>query len=322
MQVRRSLLRSELYCGTGLYLRIACIINKNAGSAGQTHNGHIRALFKNYGVIAKIFELQPNNDLTALVERALKEGYRNIVAGGGDGTLNGVVSALIGKQNVHFGILPLGTLNHFARDLDIPMDLEKAVKIIANKYTSLIDVGEVNGRIFLNNSSIGLYPHIVKLRESLQKKGYGKWPAAVWAALRVLYRFRRYQLTLQPASGLKVNRSTAILFVGNNAYDTSLGKLGMRPELNQGRLWITMPNSTSRWSLVKSAIAMIVGREMNEEIYKLEATDLLAKSHRKTLQVSLDGEAIQLQSPLRYRSLGKALCVIVPRPAKYTKNNV
>lgn len=128
-------------------------------------------------------------DIVKLAKHAVAEGADPIVAGGGNGTLNAVASVLVGTERT-LGVLPLGTLNHFAKDLNIPLDVEGAVRTLIEGTVAQVDVGEVNGRIFLNNSGLGLYPHIVRHREKLQDRlGHGKWPAFLWAVLSVLRRY-------------------------------------------------------------------------------------------------------------------------------------
>src|SRR5205085_3689399 len=103
--------------------------------------------------------------------------------GGGDGTQSAIASRLAGTQLVH-GVLPLGTLNHFAKDLGIPLQLDEAVRTLAEGRVLEVDVGEVNGRVFINNSSLGLYPEIVRERELQQMRlGKSKWRALASASL-------------------------------------------------------------------------------------------------------------------------------------------
>ena len=145
-------------------------------------------IFEANGVSAEITLAESGVKVAELAREAARGDWTVIVAGGGDGTINAVASAVVGSDKV-LGVLPLGTLNHFARDLKIPNDLDLAARAIISGQTISVDVGEVNGRIFLNNSSLGLYPTIVLEREKKQRLGSGKWPAFVWAAVTV---FRRY----------------------------------------------------------------------------------------------------------------------------------
>ena len=127
-------------------------------------------------------------EVVELARRAAQSDSRIIVAGGGDGTINAVASAVINTDKT-FGVLPLGTLNHFAKDLHIPLDLEDAVRTVLAGHTTQVDVGEVNERIFLNNSSLGLYPRLVHEREKKQQLGSRKWTAFFWAGVAVLRRY-------------------------------------------------------------------------------------------------------------------------------------
>ena len=125
-----------------------------------------------------------------------------VVAGGGDGTLSAVAAALVGTDTA-LGVLPMGTLNHFAKDLGIPLKLEKAVQTLFTGKIARVDVGEVNGRIFLNNSSIGFYPRIVQARKREQRRGRSKWVAFAQAAATVFRKSaaeRRVDMALKRGS--------------------------------------------------------------------------------------------------------------------------
>jgi diacylglycerol kinase family enzyme len=85
------------------------------------------------------------------------------VAGGGDGT-SGTVAAVLVDTNVALGVLPMGTRNPFAKDLGNPLDRKPAVRTLFTGRIDCVDVAEVNGRVFVNNSSIGIYPQIARER--------------------------------------------------------------------------------------------------------------------------------------------------------------
>ncbi|MFC6519837.1 diacylglycerol/lipid kinase family protein [Undibacterium arcticum] len=158
--------------------RTAVIINASAGN-GHTSEWASRLAdkFQSHGMSAQVTLARSGDQILEASQFAARDGYDVIVAGGGDGTINTVASALVGTD-IAFGVLPLGTLNHFAKDLHIPLDLDAAVRNIAARHSVKIDAAEVNGRIFLNNSSLGLYPDIVRHRETQQRRlGRGKWPA-------------------------------------------------------------------------------------------------------------------------------------------------
>ena len=293
-------------------MRICCIINGHSGAAGQSPTHLIDELFVKHGITAKILEPRDSSSITTLAQDAIQQNYDVIVAGGGDGTVNAVASAIVGNSAIKFGILPMGTFNHFARDLGVPADMEKAVEIIAAGHVKPVDVGEVNGRIFVNNSSLGLYPAMVRLREGLQKSGHSKWLAVLLASLRIIARFRHLRLELHPATGAVLKRNTPVLFVGNNPYDTSLTTLGTRPSLDRGQLWVMMPTASTRWGLMKSLFAILSGHEKASDVFTFEATNLIVTGNRRLLKVAIDGEVLQLQLPLNYRARPRSLQVIVP----------
>ena len=157
-------------------LKICCITNSRAGPSGEPFGNVVAELFAAHGVQLTIFELHEGNSLRGLAEDAVHQSYDVIVAAGGDGTINAVASVLVGHNIVKLGIIPRGTLNHFARALEIPTDMEKAVETIVAGHVKMIDVGQVNDQIFVNNSSVGLYPSIVRMRESLQNLGSANGP--------------------------------------------------------------------------------------------------------------------------------------------------
>ena len=293
-------------------LRIFCIINGHSGTAGESPTRLIDELFVKHGIKAEIREPSDSGSITALAQDAVRQNYDTLVAGGGDGTVNAVASALVGNSSIKLGILPMGTFNHFARDLGIPTDMEKAVEIIVAGHVKPVDVGEVNGRIFINNSSLGLYPAMVRLREGLEKSGHRKFLAAVWASLRIFARFRRLRLELHPPGGSVVKRKTPMLFVGNNPYNTSLTALGTRSSLDLGLLWVVMPIASSRWGLVRSLWAILSGSRKTGGVYTIHAANLIVASRRRLLKVAVDGEVLQLKPPLNYRIRPKSLQVIVP----------
>ena len=268
-------------------------------------------LFAQFGVTADFLPLSEGNSITQVAAGAINKRYDVVVAGGGDGTVNAVASALIGTSTP-MGILPMGTLNHFAKDLKVPIDMEAAVKTIVSGRVKLVDVGEVNGRLFVNNSSLGLYPSIVRLREAIQKSGYQKWPAFVRAVWAIFLRFPRLRLELKSATAPISRTVTPLLFIGNNPYETTLTQLGSRSAMDQGKLWVVVPKAETRWQLVAALFTLVRGRSVASDVSAFEAENLVVNNKRSALNIAVDGEVLLLEPPLHYQIRPKALKVIVP----------
>ena len=209
-------------------MKAAVVLNASAGSIAASEASatasRVREAFERAGVEAAILAIS-HEGLAAAARRAVASNADVIVLGGGDGTLGTGAAALLGSHKP-LGILPFGSLNHFAKDVGIPLDLDQAVGTIEKGYVTEVDVGEVNGRIFLNNSSIGLYPSAVAHREELRHRhGGGKWPAMFNACVDVVRRFPLLDVTLR-VDDRAVTMTTPFVFVGNNRCSGSASPSG------------------------------------------------------------------------------------------------
>src|SRR5229473_2986923 len=236
-----------------------------------------------------------------------------IIAAGGDGTVNAVAHVLAGTETP-LGILPLGTLNHFARDLGLPLDIAGAAAVIAAGATAAIDVAEVNGQVFVNNSSIGLYPTLVRARErQLRHSRRKKWLAMALALLQVLRRPIARRLTIEAADFVTPCR-TPLAFIGNNLYDTTRPAFGRRATLRGGELclFVAKPRGPLGvvWLLLRAAFGRL-DQARDFEQHRLESVTIHSRHRRLT--IALDGEILRLRTPLRYRIRPGALRVLVPQ---------
>jgi diacylglycerol kinase family enzyme len=208
----------------------------------------------------------------------------------------------------------MGTLNHFARDAGLPLDLQAAAAVIAAGRTRQVDAAEVNGRLFVNNSAVGLYPMLVREREAQQRRlGRTKRRAMLVAAARALWRFRSRRLSLRFA-GMKAPVDTPLLFVGNNKYEMNLLNLGTRQALDKGELCLYAPLARSRTAFVWLSMRAVLGRpDRQRDFLSVEGIEEVEiNSGRSMLMVAMDGEARPMETPLRYRIRAGALKLIVP----------
>jgi len=289
------------------------LINPGGGAASRDADigEHVGEAFRQAGLDAKV-ELIAGGDCAVRCKTLAKRGEKLVVVGGGDGTISAAASALVGTKTA-LGILPLGTLNHFARDLGIPTDLQEAAKLIASRKERRVDVAEMNGRIFINNSAIGLYPLMVRDREFQQEQlGRNKKLAMIVASLRTLVRFRHQRLTLT-VNDEKARVDTPLLFVGNNDYRVDLGAPGQRDSVEDGRLSVFVMRKKTRAGFIAASVRALLNRARPDDMVQLEDVQRLrVASSRGALAVSLDGEVVREAPPLDYKIRRKALRVIAP----------
>ncbi|HSS21654.1 MAG TPA: diacylglycerol kinase family protein [Pyrinomonadaceae bacterium] len=297
-------------------MKIEAIINASSG-VGHDENLEQRLIdgFATAGAEARIHVAQTGDELTSLTKKATEGSADVIVAGGGDGTINLVAAHVLAKNRV-LGVLPFGTLNHFAKDLQLPLDLEGAIATIAAGHESLVDVGEVNENIFINNSSLGLYPRIVHERERQQSLGWGKGPAYVWAGLATLRRYPFLNVRVD-VDGQALKRRTPFVFIGNNEYQMETFNIGGRERLDKGELSLYITNRTGRLGLLRLATrALFGGLHQEKDFLALGAKEIWIETRHKHLRVALDGEVKLLHPPLHYQIRPQVLRVLTAMSPK------
>lgn len=294
---------------------IAVIINHTAGSSQAIDTAAIIERFRASGMQASITLAHDGSEILDAAKRACDDGVEIVVAGGGDGTINAVASVLIGTDSI-LGVLPLGTLNHFAKALHIPLELDQAVSAIVAGRRIAVDVGEVNGKLFLNNSSIGIYPDIVQERETEQRRfGKSKWVAFFWASMKALHRYPFLDVQLH-VDGEKLARHTPFVFVGNNEYAIEGFDLGERKTLSAGQLSLYVSQRTGRLGLVGFALRALFGSlRQASDFDALLAREIVIETRCRRIRVATDGEVTMMDAPLHYRIRAGELNVIVPAPA-------
>ena len=290
---------------------IEVIINAASGAAEKEKTRErLLEIFSAKAVKARISLANSGEELAALARSAADGECETVVGGGGDGTINTVASALVGRDKT-LGVLPLGTLNHFAKDLNIPLDLESAALTIIAGNSIQVDIGEVNGQFFINNSSLGLYPSIVREREKQQRLGSSKWAAFVWAGITVLRRYPFLNVRLS-AEGTEFVSRTPFVFIGNNEYEMESFNVGARACLNAGRLSLYIMHRTGRLGLIRLAFrALFGGLRKERDFVALCSEEIWIETKHRRLRVAMDGEVTVMQPPLHYRVHPLALRVLV-----------
>jgi diacylglycerol kinase family enzyme len=290
---------------------VTIILNPHAGAPNtRARNGDLVAAFANDRCAPTIVEATGDR-IAAAARRAAHTGSTLVVAAGGDGTVS-TVAAAVAETGTTLGVIPLGTLNHFAKDLGIPVDLGAAAATIANGRVAIIDAGDVNGHLFVNNASVGLYPRLVWERMREQERGRPKPSAFLLALARVWRRYRRVAVGVHDGH-LERTIHTPFVFVGNNEYTLEGVRIGARMRIDQGRLHVCMAPGLRRLEMIRILLAAVAGRLHTVDRFESLLTQQLSiAAHRRRLGVTLDGELTVLDTPLRFRIRPGALRVIVP----------
>ena len=253
----------------------------------------------------EVIELADPEDLPKRIEAAIADGVDFVAVAGGDGTIRAAAQHLAGT-GVPLLPIPAGTRNHFARELDIE-DLEAAGRAAAGGATIKVDLGDVNGKKFVNNSSIGIYPRIVVTREAHERR----WPkgvATVAAAYEQLRHGRRFKVTVDGRT-----YRAWMIFVGNGRYGRGLLQLNTRDGLDANVLDFRLARADSPLARTRVAAALALGfLDRSPLLVQREVRSLELGMGRRSVDVALDGEVTRLTPPLRYCSLPGALSVLVP----------
>ena len=296
-----------------MFSRVTVIVNASAGADDKQGLAQsIEDTLRKAGMEGRVVLARSGANVREAALRAVQTHPDAIVAGGGDGTINAVATTLVGTD-IALGVLPLGTLNHFAKDMQIPLGLEQALRNVIAGHMVTVDVGEVNGRYFLNNSSIGIYPRVVRDREQQQRTGRGKWVAFAGAVLSALRRHSFLRVLLAANNQERIRR-TPFVFVGNNEYQMEGFNLGTRACLNAGQLSVYSVKRERRWALLRLALRALFGRlRQSKDFEAFCAPELRIESGHRRMQVAIDGEVMVMDTPLLYRVRPGALRVIVPQ---------
>jgi diacylglycerol kinase family enzyme len=288
---------------------ILALVNPKSGTAEKA-----RAALAEAGAF-DVHVVEPEK-LTDAIADAVADGKRRIVVSGGDGTIASAAHSLVGT-GVELGIVPGGTLNHFARDLGIPADLPTACEIAADHtVAACADVSYVNGLLFINTSSVGAYVKLVRTREQLEPRlGYKLASAA--AAMRVFLGLPRFDVEIEVEGVLRRYR-TPLVFVGVGERELKLPTLGKRIPRGRRGLHVMVVRGRTRAGLLALALAAVArGVRHVSRTPKLDSfiVDQCRVFLRRRGPVAVDGEIVQLDTPLEYRLVRDALKVVVREPA-------
>jgi diacylglycerol kinase family enzyme len=251
-------------------------------------------------------------DILETIRRRMSEGVRLFVAAGGDGTVNHVLQSLV-QTEAHLGVIPVGTYNHFAKDLGIPLDWRAALDVALNGSSRQIDAARVNDRFFVNNVSIGLYPELVARREE-RGRDYPRWRARLYALYATLRKYPHVTVAVETEHHLEAIRSH-VFIVSNNSYDLSrVGIDAPRESLSSGRLAVYWAPHLPRTALIRYAAHYLAGQVTAAAGFRsIQTTQLQLQSSVQRLRIGIDGELFTMAMPLTITTVPSSLLVRVLR---------
>ncbi len=288
--------------------KIAIVFNQKSGFSLTDKKAEIEQACKDCGVAYEFVQIDKKFEvsLDTLRERF---AYEIVVAAGGDGTVNAVANYVL-KHDLPMAVLPVGTLNHFAKESGAPLTIAEAMQKIAEGTMQTVDVSDVNGTYFVNNSSVGFYPAMVHRREKLQKY-ITKWPALLVAFVTELFVLRRHRAELS-IDGKKVEHKVSFIFIGNNSYEIEAGSFQRVNNLQEGQLCVYVLK-TAKFSKMLRIVWRVLRGKLNDEtaFETYTARSVRIEWPKSAAYVAFDGEVRHTQTPLVYTIHPQSLQVII-----------
>lgn len=294
--------------------RYHIVLNGKAGSVmGMGMAGEdLVQRFAAAGLEASI-DIDDEMPLAERIAAAIASDAEIVVAAGGDGTVTALAAAMAGTDKV-LAVLPLGTANLLARDLGIPLALDQAIKAMASMSPRRIDVGEVNGAIFLHNVTIGFGPKVAVRREEMRgRNAVASTFEFCGHLLRHLEQMRRMAVEIAPSNGrVHIERVHAVT-IANNRYEEGLGRFFARDRLDRGELTLYIVKGLSLGSMLRLITGMALGRWHNDSALTMEsACEATIRLKRTTVLATVDGEVERVTVPLKFVIRPGALTVLAP----------
>ncbi len=298
-------------------MRLNLILNRNAGALRGSNPDataqELADIFREHGHNVTVHVLPGREAVSAIAAACREKACDAVIAGGGDGTISAAAAAAA-ESGLTLGILPLGTMNLFARSLGIPLQAAEAVEALATAETVAVDIGEVNGRFFTHHVTLGLHPRMIRLRERLSYASrVGKILASTQAWWIVVRQPPRLDVRIR-ADNEEFRRRTAAILVSNNPLGE--GHLPYADDPRQGRFGLYVATSR-RWRHLTQLAAQIILGEISDnpllERWQVEQVEIALAA--RSGAASVDGEIVSLESPLKFTLHHGGLSVLKPRPS-------
>ena len=291
--------------------RIFAVLNKRAGTLLDRDpavvKGQVETAFAGEGRSITV-ELASGVRICHAIDRAVASDFDTIIVGGGDGSANYAVGKLAGTQ-VRLGVLPLGTMNLLARDLQTPTVLEEAIVALRDATPQMVDIATLNGRPFHTLSGVGFFSQMARAREETRDLP-GRILRMGVAALRAFYRAGRFSLEIE-IDGQRQQIDAFAVLVTNNSF---AGDEWRRATLESGALEVHIAEDRGALGRLKAGADLLTGGWRNNPgIHSFTAQQVRISTGRRRTWVSTDGELVRENVPLEYRIRRRGLALLFPR---------
>lgn len=285
-------------------------LNARAGTFTAADESDLRTAAEENGL--RVVDVTPDINVRAIVREALSAGLKSFVVAGGDGSVHHVVQALVGTEGV-LGVVPVGSLNHLARDLQLPLgDWRAALEVAVRGEVRQIDVGRVNGRYFLNSVMLGIYPTLSEFRERFRSM-HSRWRAYAKAARLAMRQFPHVVLVVELDGRVETFRTQMFVVAVNNYDLNTTGLVAPKTTFNDGRVTIYSLSFMSRSQFVRAAAKYLRGKIVDVQGFRsVRTTQLRVDNSRGRISVSLDGELVEMETPLQIAAVPSSLLVRAP----------
>lgn len=299
---------------------IRVIVNLGSGKRrGAALVDELRAEFDKYPGRFDLAEVKPGTDIAETARRAVRDGFATVVAAGGDGTICGVAQGVAGSK-ARMGVLSFGTFNYFARSLDLPEDTADKVRVLIEGIPRPINIGSVNGKVFLNNASLGAYASILERREDVYRRWGRSRLAAFWSVFSTLADTRKPMVLKVTVDGQVRRAKTPLIFVAANAYQLEEFDLAGADWIRAGDFALFLAPDGTRAELMRFALRLGLRRlEPGRDFELIRGHEILVETHKPDRLVARDGERESMDSPFRFEMRRGGLTVLVPKTAAVPK---
>jgi diacylglycerol kinase (ATP) len=273
--------------------RALAIVNPVAGNgAGERIASRIAADFRGHGMRVEVVRTPAPDEAARLAREAAAEGYRVIIAVGGDGTANEVANGIAGS-GAALALYPIGSGNDFARALGYPRRRKDLPRFLRGARRRMIDVGELNGRVFVNSAGVGIDGHVAQ-RIAATSRVVGKTLGYFAGSLVGIATYRPQPMRVVIDGELRSGRFLTVVAANGTHFGSGM-HVAPQAALDDGQLDVLLAGDLSRWSSVVALAKLYRGTHVDGQKVVMQRARVVEIELERPLRAQLDGETTTAQ---------------------------